>query len=588
MAKQTILVVTACLAAAFVWAASAGWSQAADSEELERRLREAETRYSAGDYLKSQELFLGLSRSFPSEDRFSYFQFMTAKCDYHLRKYSAARKRLADFIRQFPRSRFLPACYLILGNIAYLEGATFESAQNFVYAYERAGTEKVRALVKKSLEPLLERWLSDEELGKLSRANRDTRLAPKIWLWLGKRQLESGDLPGAFETLSFYRESFPEGEDIQEVDLLLLEASASPAKKIKVGVLAPFSGDYSPYGNSLLNGVRLALSSYPIEGREVELKIRDTEGDFVRAARLCRELIEEEGVVCIVGPLRSESAASAAMEAEHGRIPLITPTASKRGLAALSDFVFQLSPTSRTKGRDLAESAAKDQGLKEFVMLVPETAEPESEVPTFREVVEGLGGSILVVEVYPLGTQDFSPHIRRIKSGLLGFSPSPQEEASFFDEIPVWTDGLFIWANQRDLYDILSRIANLNLFGTIIGTDVCGDEQVLEFARNIDRRMIFVSSAFQQERTPERRHFSELYSDRYGKDPDFVSALSYDCMMLLLPILSRTTSPPAIRNALARIQEHAGISGRIRFDSDGENVVAPVYKLEKGRVERLR
>lgn len=590
MAKKTVLVLITCLAVMSVWPGAADWSQAIDSRELEQKLREAEGRYSEEEYSRAREILIDLSRSFPSDRRFSYFQFMIAKCDYHLGEHASARERFEDFIRRFPQSSFMPACHFMLGNVAYLEGARLKSAGSFVQAYETATADRLRRLAQRSLEPLLGRWLSEDELEKLGRANQGKKLASKIWFWLGRRQLERGGFAEASATLSFYRNNFPDGEEFEQVGLMLEEASSSSAKSVKVGVLAPFTGDFSVYGNSLLNGIKLALSVFPPSQRSIELEIRDTKGDFVEAARLCRELSEKEGVVCVIGPLRSEAVAAAAVEAEHSKIPLITPTASKRGLATLGDFIFQLSPAPDRKGKVLAESAVRDEDLREFVMLLPEAAERESEAAGFKETVEGLGGSILTVELYAADTRDFSSHLRRIKSTLLGFSPSTpgQEEASFFDEIPVWVDGLFISAEEKGIYDILSRIAYLNILGTIIGTEACGSEQVVEFANNIDREMIFVSNGLDQDETAQRKHFSDLYRGQYDKEADLVSMRGYDCMVLLLSIMEQTASPQGIGKALARISDFVGVSGEIHFSPEGENVIVPVYKLEREGVRRLR
>jgi hypothetical protein len=125
MSKRNILLsITFCLAV-IILLDYPYRSQAALPGELELKLREAEGRYSAENYLKSREIFLDLTQTFPSDPHFSYFQFMTAKCDYHLKEYTSARKRFADFIHQFPKSDFIPACYLMLGNIDHLEGALF-------------------------------------------------------------------------------------------------------------------------------------------------------------------------------------------------------------------------------------------------------------------------------------------------------------------------------------------------------------------------------------------------------------------------------------------------------------------------------
>ncbi len=581
MNKKLILLSVCGLLAVFLWSYTLVWSQRLSPSQLEEKLEEAEKSYFEKNYAKAEDIFISLSESFPADSRFSYFQLMIAKCEYHLKDLSSAEKKFRNFIHQFPQSSFIPACYFMLGNIAYLQGNTSESAQNFIYAYQKARTKQLKLLIRRSLEPLLEKWLSPKELKELARENKDRKVAPLIFFWLGKRSFESGNYVEAINTLTYYRDNFPRGEEIKEVSLLLEDASRSLHKPHQVGVLVPLSGEFSSYGNSLLNGIKLALASYPSAQAKIKLKVKDTRGDFVRAAQLCRELIEKDTVACVIGPLRSVCVVGAAMVAECFNTPLITPTASKKGLASLGDFVFQLSPSPQTKGESLAEFVLHNLKLSEFVMLVPEEKQTRSEALSFKRTVEKLGGQIMAIKYYPPDVRDFSPYFMEIKSKLLGYplSSISQEEDSFFDEIPVWIDGIFISANQNKIYDILSRIVNLNLFATIIVTGGCGSEQILEFARNLGREIIFSSDMLAQDNNLQRRHLFELYSQEFGEKPDLVSMQGYECMELLLSIFENATSSKRIREALIETTDFKGEWGKVRFNPQGENIYIPIYKL---------
>jgi branched-chain amino acid transport system substrate-binding protein len=569
-----------------------GWlpvsTRSASAAPPDQMVREAEARYASDDYAKARDIFVALSDSFPEDRLFSYFQFMIAKCEYQLQDYASAREQFREFVRRFPRSSYVGACYFMLGNVSFLEGEDLEAAEDYIYSYEVAGTDNLRLLAKRSLMPLLERRLSEQQLEKLGRADRDRKLAPKIWYYLGLRQHAAGRAKQASQTLNYYLKAFPDGEDADQVRQLLNDVAHARDETIDVGVLVPLSGEWSPYGSSLLNGVKLALSLGSPHAKDVRLVTEDTRGDFLTAAALFREMVSEDNAACVIGPLRSEVVAAVAVEAERSQVPLITPTASRPGLAALSDFVFQLSPTAESRGKALAQCAVKDEGMRDFVLLAPEEEGSESEASSFTKTVEGLGGKILASEQYPADTQDFSPYLRRIKSQLLGSPAAESEAPSFSDQIPVWVDGIFISADQAQMYDILSRIANLNVFGTIIGTEVCGERQVMEFAKNIDRQMIFVSGQLGSQDEVGRKRFSAAYLDQYQTEPDLVSMLGYDCMTLLLRVFEQTNTPLGIRAALAETSDFRGVAGGVKFDSKGENVMIPVYKLESGQVRRLR
>jgi len=586
MDKKNILLLAGWLLIASLWCHSIARPQ----NRVEEKLKEAEEYYHNKNYPEAEDIFITLSESFPSDPRFSYFQFMIAKCQYHLKNYAVARNKFRKFLSQFPKSSFIPACYFMLGNIAYLQGEVSESAQNFIFAHQMAKDETLKRLSRRSLEPLLKRWLSARELERLAQTNQGRELAPEIFFWLGKRRFEQKNYARAFEALSYYRDNFPHGKDIQEVYQLLENVSSLLVRTLKVGVLAPLSGDFAIYGNSLLDGIKLALSTFPLSRRTVELVVKDTGGDFAKAARLCQELVEEENVISVIGPLRSESAIGAAVVAEFSKIPLITPTASKKGLASLGDFIFQLSSSPQSKGKSLAEFVVKEQKLLDFVLLIPEEGEGKLVGLSYKEAVEKLGGKIVAIEYYPVGTQDFSSYLRRIKEKLLGLPPSSSEEGeeSFLDQIPAWVDGFFVSAAQRGMYDILSRIANFNIFTTIIGADECGSQPVLGLAKDLDQKMIFTSNAYFENDNPQKADFSRVYRDRYRREPNRVSVLGFDCMKLLLSTLENATSPEEIRDALSRTFNFNGAWGEIRFDAEGENVYIPIYQLENGMVRRLR
>ncbi len=248
-------------------------SQKLNSKQLKSKLKEAENSYATEDYNKAEEILFQLSQSFPKDPQFSYFQLMIAKCEYHLKNYDSAKNKFNGFIHKFPESRYRSSCYFMLGNVDYLQGRLSESARNFVQAYQLARNRQERDLSQRSLVPLLEKWLSEDELEKLSETEKDKKQAPLIFFWLGKRNVESKNYTKAVEALSYYRENFPRGEDIGEVNLLLKEASTPTLPTIKVGVLVSGDEDFYDYGTSFVNGLKLALASYTPTEKKVEIVV---------------------------------------------------------------------------------------------------------------------------------------------------------------------------------------------------------------------------------------------------------------------------------------------------------------------------
>jgi branched-chain amino acid transport system substrate-binding protein len=565
------------------------WSGAEAQREVRDKLTEAHQNYSQEDYSRCKDILIYLAESFPNNPRFSYFEFMIAKCEYHLKNYDAAYRRFENFTTDFPESHFIPACYFMLGNINYLWGKKLESAQNFVLAFQKAEGSELRELAAQSIEPLLEDRLSERELHRLAQGNKDMKLAPRIFFWLGKREFESKNYREAKEALSYYRDNFPDGADIEEVSLLLKQFFPA-SQTLKVGVLAPVTGEYSSYAESMINGINLALR-YSFMQTEVELVVRDTEGDSAKAASLSNQLAEE-GAISIVGPLKSESTLGAAVTAGKTQIPLVSPTASQQGIGALSRFVFQLSPSNQTKGRSLAELAIQEKGLVDFVLFVSDDEGAGELARGFREQAKKLGATILISERFSQETSDFIPTLRKIKRVLLEKPVAgyvSQEEESFVSEIPVKVDGFFIIAGGDQMLKILPQISFLKISTTVIGTEGSGSGEVLNLASNLNQELIFTSDTYHLRDDQTWRSFLALYRDNYKEEPDRVAALSFDAMNLLVSIFEKEiTDPEKIADSLARTREFKGASGSIWFDQYGENSGIPVFSYRAGNVERLR
>jgi branched-chain amino acid transport system substrate-binding protein len=574
-----------------LWCGSFSSPSAKIKWEVEEKLREAHQSYSQKNYSRSQEILTHLAESFPDDPHFSYFEFMIAKCEYHLKNYHSSYRRFEDFIEKFPKSRYIPACHFMLGNINYIWGKRFDSAQNFILAYQETKEEEFKKLAAKSIEPLLEKKLSERELDQLAQQNKDKKLASRIFFWLGKRKFESKNYDQAREALSYYRDNFPNGSEIKEVSLLLRRLSSPTSQILKVGVLAPLTGHYSNYGESMLKGVNLSLQ-YSFMQTEVELVVKDTEGDSVKAASLAVELIEDEDVISIIGPLKSQSTVGAGMVAGGARIPLISPTASQEGIGGLSEFIFQLSPSNRTKGKSLAEFVIKKRKLLDFVMLVSNDQDAQELALSFQEEAQKLGAKIMASEYFSEETADFIPTLRKMKRILLEKPSSDylsQEEEAFINEIPIKVDGFFMAAGKDEMLKILSQISFLKINTTVIGMDGCGNREVLNLAQNLNQELIFSSDTYHLTDDQTWRSFLALYYNKHKEEPDRVAALSFDAMNLLISVFEKgITSPEKIKDSLLQTRNFEGASGVIGFDQYGENISLPIYTCQAGEVERLR
>ena len=84
--------------------------------------------------------------------------------------------------------------------------------------------------------------------------------------------------------------------------VLLFETSISYSEetRIKIGVLAPLSGENAPLGKQILNSIRMALID--IKNNNIEIYPKDTRSNPEITLRSALEL-EKMGISLVIGPV---------------------------------------------------------------------------------------------------------------------------------------------------------------------------------------------------------------------------------------------------------------------------------------------
>lgn len=109
----------------------------------------------------------------------------------------------------------------------------------------------------------------------------------------------------------------------------LLSCSLEP---VRLGAVLPLTGRYTTYGRSLERGALIAAELVNkeggVQGRRLEVLVRDSASDPERAAAEFKALVSKERVAAVVGGGTSAEALVMGPEAEREKRVLISPSAS--------------------------------------------------------------------------------------------------------------------------------------------------------------------------------------------------------------------------------------------------------------------
>ena len=118
---------------------------------------------------------------------------------------------------------------------------------------------------------------------------------------------------------------------------------------IKIGGIFDLSGPGSALGQPEAETAEMLQEQINadggINGRPIEILIRDTKGDEVEGLTVTRELIEKENVVAIVGPSRSGTTMAVIEMIESSEIPLVSCAAARAITDPVKTWVFNTPQT---------------------------------------------------------------------------------------------------------------------------------------------------------------------------------------------------------------------------------------------------
>jgi branched-chain amino acid transport system substrate-binding protein len=332
------------------------------------------------------------------------------------------------------------------------------------------------------------------------------------------------------------------------------KASSGP---IKIAVVDAQSGQLSSLGDWEYKGAKLAVDEWNkkggIDGRKIQLKLFDDQGDPTAGTNIARKLASEK-YVAMLGTAESAVTITMAPVLQQAKIPNITSGQSDKLVALKSPYLFLNGPTSTTYDSTLAQYLIKDKGYKKIAMITNNGSFGTGEHDAFLKAAKGLGVSPSTDQVVTTDQKDFSAALTKIRSR------KPQVVFIGSEEVEA---GLIV-KQARDL-GITAPFAGAAPQGTPVFIDTAGKAAV--------EGTIVSSPYLSNDASEASKKFAAAYKAAYGKDAELHGAKAYDGANILLTALK--TSKAATGQALAdaiRATAYQGLLGDFAYDATGVGI----------------
>lgn len=385
---------------------------------------------------------------------------------------------------------------------------------------------------------------------------------------------------------------------IGAVSALALSLAAGAAQaEMKIGALVPLTGDLQSYGETSLQGIKLAAKQINeqggVLGGEATVAIGDTQTTPQVGVDAAQKLVNIEKVSGIVGALSSGVTIPVASSvSSQAGVPQISGASTSPEITTLkdNDFLFRTVPTDAVQGIALAD-VAMEQGYKNVGVVYINNDYGKGLADAFAESFKGKGGAVAGAVAYEKGQASYRGELQRAVGDnadalvLIGYPENgitilrQALEGGYFDKF-VFSDGL-------KAPEIIEAIGADYMNGAI-GTAPASIGE-------------------------GRDRFVKFYEGEYGEIPPkpYIDS-AYDATFLLALAAEKAGSndPKAVRDALRSVAsapgepilpgewekakkliaegkdiDYVGAAGPVNFDDNGD--VAGTYELwavEDGKI----
>jgi branched-chain amino acid transport system substrate-binding protein len=333
--------------------------------------------------------------------------------------------------------------------------------------------------------------------------------------------------------------------------------AAEESTTIKIGTIAPTTGQVAVYGQAVDQAVRLAVKNMNAAGglleKEIELIGYDNKGDITESVNAFNRLVGNDGIDVFIGAVISSTTLTIAPLAVESGIPMISATATNLEITPIGDNIFRACFIDPYQGVVMAQFAAEELKAKRVGILF-NTADDYSTglADSFKAEFEAAGGTITNFEGYTGGSdKDFKSILTKVKA-----------------EAP---DVLFL----PDYYNTVSLLAEqakeLGIEATLIGGD--GWDGVLGVTDEAVEGAYYASHFAKDDPAENVQKFIAEFEAEVGEMPNSFSALGYDAAMIMMEAVQNagSTDSAAVVEAL-KGTDYEGITGHIQFDADGNPV----------------
>jgi branched-chain amino acid transport system substrate-binding protein len=342
-------------------------------------------------------------------------------------------------------------------------------------------------------------------------------------------------------------------------------SGAASGEPIKIGAILSLTGTYAGLGEPEKNLIEMEVKKINdaggINGRPVEVIIEDDATDEAKAVAAASRLIEQEGVVAILGASGTGQTMAVRGDVQRAGIPQVSMAGGTVITNPVDKLVFA-TPWSNTIVVPFTLDYLKSQGITKIGLITDSGGFGKDGQAVFKADAPKAGIEIVADETFNPGDTDMTAQLTKIKN-------------SDAQAIVMWTAGAeaaIIAKNAKDLG------IDLPIYGShgiarqefIEGAGAAAEGIKLAAGKVLDPSLYEAGS----EAAKVADQFISDYQAAYGEKPGMFPGYAYDALYLVVEAAKRVQgdlTPEALRDEIEKTTGWVGIDGTYNMTAGDHN-----------------
>ncbi|MEN6428146.1 MAG: ABC transporter substrate-binding protein [Phycisphaerales bacterium] len=338
-------------------------------------------------------------------------------------------------------------------------------------------------------------------------------------------------------------------------------AAAAP---IKVGAIFAVTGPASFLGAPEAKTVEMFVEKLNqaggVNGRKIEVLVKDSGGSPEKAISLAKQLIDEEKVLAIIGPSTSGETLQIKSICQESETILVSCAAAEEIVIPLASYVFK-SPQKDSQAAQWIFDTMKKLGITKIGVITSNTGFGKGGKAQLEKLAPDNGVEILISEVYEKEATDLTGVLTKVKGANV--------------------QAVVNWSIEPAQGIVAKNMKQIALDVPLFQSHGYGNTRYIQGSGEAANGTIFPCGRLLVADTLPADHpqkavltqYKTDYEARFKEDASTFGGHAYDALLVLTEAIKKagSTDKKAVRDALENLKGVVGTAGVFNFSAQDHN-----------------